>query len=299
MNKSLIATALAIPLFMIFTGDQPGSLLTASPLAEDDEPEVISLLGIKLYATPAEGEALEKLQADLAEVEKAVKAEPDNPELIIQYGRRLAGLWRYHDAIAVYSAGLEMFPEYAMLYRHRGHRYISTRRFDRAVDDLFIASQLNDSDFDIWYHLGLAQYLSGNFSAAEKSYLACLQTAADDDSLVAVSHWLYMTLRRQGKTEAASALLKPIREDMEINENASYHNLLLFYKGLKTEADLQALASKSDLDTATIGYGLGCWHLYNNDPAGAENYFRECISGKYWPAFGFIAAEAELARMRR
>jgi hypothetical protein len=31
----------------------------------------------------------------------------------------------------------------------------------------------------------------------------------------------------------------------------------------------------------------------------AEEFFRRIVSGKYWPAFGFIAAEAELARNKK
>ncbi len=83
---------------------------------------------------------------------------------------------------------------------------------------------------------------------------------------------------------------------MNVVENGSYHNLLLFYQGKKSEAEMETLAGESDLERATISYGVGCWHLYNGDPVGAEKYFREAIGGKYWPAFGYIAAEAELAR---
>ena len=53
----------------------------------------------------------------------------------------------------------------------------------------------------------------------------------------------------------------------------------------------------TDLEIATVGYGLGNWHFYNGDRARAEEYFRRIVAGKYWPAFGFIASEAELARL--
>ena len=279
-------------LFLFVT---PGTMDAAQQ--EQAKPEVISLLGVELYATPAEGAELEKLQRELEEAVKEAEDDPEDPEKIVWHGRRLAYLWRYHDAIEVYSKGLESFPEYAMLYRHRGHRYISIRQFGHAVDDLFIASQINELDFDIWYHLGLAYYLKGDFAAAEQAYYRCVGTVTDEDSLVAIAHWLYMTLRRQGKIEDTEILLSNIREEMEIVENGSYHKLLLFYKGILTEDDLAEQAAVSELETATIGYGLGCWHLCNGDGAKAEAYFRKCVGGKYWPAFGFIAAEAELARV--
>ena len=55
----------------------------------------------------------------------------------------------------------------------------------------------------------------------------------------------------------------------------------------------------SELDFATLGYGLGNWHLYNDDLERAVAIFRRVTSGPYWPAFGFIAAEAELAERER
>src|SRR4030042_4145469 len=109
----------------------------------DKEPEVVSLLGKKLYAAPAEGEELAKLQGTLEEAARALETSPDNLEAIIVYGRALAGMWRYHDDIEVYSKGIKVHPDEAMLYRHRGHRYISIRKFGKAASDMAKAAALN------------------------------------------------------------------------------------------------------------------------------------------------------------
>jgi hypothetical protein len=47
---------------------------------------------------------------------------------------------------------------------------------------------------------------------------------------------------------------------------------------------------------ATAAYGIGNWHLYNGRPAEARRVFERIIAGGQWGAFGYIAAEAELAR---
>jgi len=283
---------------VIFYFIQAGDLLAASE-EKDKKPEVISLLGEKLYAEPAAGDELLKLQKDLKEAMTKVELNPDDPENLILYGRRLAYLWRYHEAIDVYSKSIEIYPDHAMLYRHRGHRYISIREFDKAVDDLTRASELNDHDFDIWYHLGLAHYLKGEFSLAFGAYQNCLKVSEDDDAKIAISNWLYITHRRLGKKEAARVVLHDITEKMEIVENQSYHNLLLFYKGLISEEEIITKAETSDLDLATTGYGLGCWYLYNGKAEKARAMFKEIVNTSYWPAFGFIAAEAELYRMQK
>lgn len=268
-------------------------------LQVQEEPEVISLLDRGFYATPAQGEDLEKLEADLAEAIKNLEADPDNPELIVWHGRRLGYLWRYHDAIDVYTAGITKHPDHAMLYRHRGHRYISVRNFQRAAADLTRAAELEDSDFDIWYHLGLAHYLNGDFEKAREAYLMCRKTAANDDSLVAIYYWLYLTHRRLGEEQLAEDLLEGIGESMNIEENHSYFNLLLFYKGIKSLEETETRARASDLDLATTGFGLATWYLVNSEEAKAISLFEQIIEGKYWPAFGFIAAEAELASRKK
>jgi tetratricopeptide (TPR) repeat protein len=262
------------------------------------EPEVVSLLGTKLYAAPAEGEELAKLQANLEEAIRAVEADPGSSEKIIAYGRALAGLWRYHEAIEVYSKGITAHPGEAMLYRHRGHRYISIREFGKAASDMAKAAALNDKDFDIWYHLGLAHYLRGEFDQALTAYENCLKVAADDDSKIAVSNWLYATLRRLSRTDDAARILAGISAGMKVVENMSYLNLLLFFKGLKSEDEILNWAANSELDAATVGYGLGCWHLYGGREEKARGFFEKIVTGRYWPAFGFIAAEAELVRMK-
>src|SRR4030095_184240 len=120
------------------------------------EPEAVSPLGTKFYSQADE-------KGVVADAEKKLAADPRNIELIIALGRAQATVWRYRDAIATFSRGIEMYPADAMLYRHRGHRYITTRQFDKALADMKRSSELNAKNFDIWYHLGLAYYLKGKF----------------------------------------------------------------------------------------------------------------------------------------
>jgi hypothetical protein len=116
--------------------------------------------------------------------------------------------------------------------------------------------------------------------------------------LSATTHWLYMTLRRLDRGAEARQVLDPISTDMDIIENASYHKLLMFYKGQRSEDDLLASVAKGGLDAVTIGYGVGAWHLYNGRRDQAVALFNKIVEehAAQWPAFGYIAAEAELAR---
>ncbi|MFN0085990.1 MAG: tetratricopeptide repeat protein [Blastocatellia bacterium] len=276
----------------------PLLLLSASARAQEAKPEITSPLGTKHYANKDE-------KGEVPAAEQKLAADPKNIELIIALGRAQAGPWRYNDAIATFTRGIQQAPQNPMLYRLRGHRYISTRQFDKALADLKQAAKLNgaggkdaDLDFDIWYHLALAHYLKGEFPRAAEAYERCREVSKTDDKMIAVSDWLYMTYRRMKKDVEAAQVLERITPQMQVRENKSYFDRLLLYKGLKKEAELVNLEKASDLDIATVGYGLGNWHLYNGNRGRAEEYFRKIVAGKYWPAFGFIAAEAELRRKK-
>ena len=49
-------------------------------------------------------------------------------DAIIWVGRRLGYLWRYQDAIQMFSRGIAAHPNDPRMYRHRGHRLIKVRR---------------------------------------------------------------------------------------------------------------------------------------------------------------------------
>jgi hypothetical protein len=111
---------------------------------------------------------------------------------------------------------------------------------------------------------------------------------------------MYMTLRRLGHHAEARALLDPITADMEIIENDAYHRRLLMYKGEVEPEELLDLRAVDDpdqaLNIATQGYGVGNWYLVQGDPEQAREIFLRIVDGTSWAAFGYIAAEAELAR---
>lgn len=128
-----------------------------------------------------------------------------------------------------------------------------------------------------------------------------MEVSDNDDLITATVDWLYMTYRRQGKTEEATKLLEKITPDMTIVENDSYYKRLKLYQGvLPVDSVLNVNSTNSDVDLAlaTQGYGVGNWYLYNGDTAQAISVFERVVGGKHFSAFGFIAAEADLARLR-
>jgi tetratricopeptide (TPR) repeat protein len=285
------------------------------------KPEATSLLGRPLFPTPPSAEARKALEENLARAEAAHGRNPDDADATIWLGRRTAYLGRYRHAIEIFSDGVEKHPDDARMYRHRGHRYITVRELDRAVTDLDKAARLvanrpdevepdgqpnarniptSTLNSNIYYHLALARYLKGDFNRALDAWRRCLTFSKNPDMLVATSHWLYMTLRRLNRVDEARGILEPIVEGMDVIENGSYYKLLLMYKGLQNADALLASAADGGLDAVTIGYGVANWHLYNGRQDQAVALFRKIVDAheRQWPAFGYIAAEAELARTK-
>jgi tetratricopeptide (TPR) repeat protein len=282
--------------------------------------EALSLSGEPLFPAPLPDALRAEREARLAEARARAEASPDDPDVAIWLGRRLAYLGRYGEAIAEFTRGIAGHPEDPRLYRHRGHRYLTIRRFDLAIADLetaarLIAGRADEPEADglpnarnvptstlhsnVWYHLGLAYYLKGDFEQALRSYREGLKVSTNPDMLCATSYWLHMTLRRLGREAEAREILEPIHTGMDVIENHDYHRLLLFYRNGADPGALleQAGRAPDGVSLATVGYGIGNWHLCEGRRDDAVRVFREVLARSPWPAFGHVAAEAELDRL--
>lgn len=253
-------------------------------------------------------------ERELAVARAAYEQAPNDPDALIWLGRRTAYLGNYDEAIQIFSDGIEKHPNDARMLRHRGHRWITVRQFDNAVADLNRAATLVAGKPDpiepdglpnarnvplttlhsnIYYHLGLAHYLKGDFEKALDAYRECMKVSTNPDGIVSTSHWLYMTLRRLGRRDEAERVLEPISTDMEIIENAAYHKLLLMYRGEIAVEEL-VTSDPATVDGATILYGIGNWYIYEGQPGRAVPIFERIVAGPQWSSFGYIAAEREL-----
>lgn len=236
---------------------------------------------------------------------------------------------RFDEALAVFSEGLERFPDSFELLRQRGHRFISTRRFAEALADLQRAAELIEGmdywiepdgednelpvpqtsiQFNTYYHLGLAHYLLRNWEQAAEAYRLCREWVPDGDydGITACADWLYMTLRRAGDASGAAEVLESVPRGLPDDgfvEGPSYYRRLRMYRGELAPDDLlnpdRGTQQIHNLETiyATQGYGVGNWYLYNGDEANARAIFERILEGRGTAAFGYIAAERDLEEL--
>ena len=270
--------------------------------------ETVTLLGDTLMSPEIkEGKSLDQFKL----AQNNYFRDQENPEMLIWYGRRVAYLGYFKEAIKIYTLGIEKFPYDARFYRHRGHRYISTRQYDNAINDFKRALELVDGKEDliepdglpnskniplstlhgnIWYHLGLAYYLKNDMNNAAKSFSDRSVTHKFDDNIVSSAHWLYMIYRRQNKIEQSNSIVENISKDMDIIENMSYHQTSLFHKGLIKESEI-------NIDEVAL-YSIANWYIYEkNDTLKAKDYYKELLDNGNPFSFAYIAAESDWKRL--
>ena len=282
--------------------------------------EALSLTGEPLFPPELEPEDRAKKEAELAAARAEYERAPEDADALVWYGRRLAYLGRFREAVGVFTKGVELHPRDPRMWRHRGHRWITLRRFDLALKDLEEAARLVADRADepeppgtpnaqgvvidtlnqnVFYHLALAHFLRGEFEEALPAWEQCARFSNNDDARASVTHWHWMTLRRLGLYQQAHALLAKLPAKLAVLEYHGYHSLIRMYRG---ELDAEGLlkktraAEKPSADRATVGFGVGHWHLVHKREARAREIFAEVARDPLWPAFGRIAAEAEVAR---
>lgn len=277
--------------------------------------QAISLMGDTLYAAAPS----EKLQEQFVEKQKTYLADTTNLDNLIWYGRFTAYTGDYKGAIDIYTEGLKQFPNEPRLLRHRGHRYISIREFDKAIADLATAEELiqgqeNSLEDDgmpnaqgirlttkhgnIYYHLGLAYYLKGDYLSSFNIYKQCLALSQNNDGLVSATHWIVLSLKAMGQEEDIADYLAPINSELEVIENASYLNACLFYKGEKSLDELFDPEAEISSSNSALKYGLARWLLLTDNYDSGMAVLEDILDGDDWASFGYIAAESNLVEMQ-
>lgn len=249
------------------------------------------------YKSPAGVEY--KSQRDtgpIAKAEAALKADPRNVDLIIALGVAQSGARQFREAIATFTRGIAIAPNNAMLYRWRGHRYLSVRDFDKALDDLTRGARFDSTIYGIWYHLGIVRYARGEFAMAADAFRRAMPRAPDGGELAGSVDWAWMSLSRAGRSAEAKALLD--RRPDTIPTTVAYATRLKLYRGTITPAAVFAPADTADVQIATLSYGVGNWYLVRGDTTSAKEYFAKSVASGGWPGFGFIISEIELKRLK-
>ena len=121
-----------------------GTAAHAQAIPEGESYQTESLFGERLYTRSsatmnlADPSAFERATQEAYE---AYQAEI-TPDTATWYGRLLSYQGYFREAVEVYDAAIELFPENAKLRRHRAHRYFTLRDFDASIGEGLRSAEL-------------------------------------------------------------------------------------------------------------------------------------------------------------
>ena len=304
--------------FLLLTGCPMSPNSSSVTIAEPEKNgEAISFLGETFFCPEVDSTTFFHQDSLLQEAYAIYQTDTNDLNSIIWYGRRLASMYRFREAIAIFSAGIGHHPDAPELYRHRGQMYIITRHPDPAIADFQKAANLSSDRmietepdampnkldlpltnlrFNIYYHLGLAWYLKGDYLKAVEAFSACVPFAINPDLKVAETYWLYLSFQNMGEDVSAVSLLSPIDPNVEIIENDAYLRSLLMFRSSMDADDL----TDSILDAASDPielFGIANWYTWKNKLSDASTIRRKILSSTDWTNPGYIAAEADSSRL--
>ena len=251
------------------------------------------------YRSPAGVEY--RSQADtgpVARAQAALAADPKNVQRYIDLGVAQSGVRQFREAIATFTKGMAVAPNNALLYRWRGHRYLSVREFDKAETDLRKGLAIDSTIYGILYHLGIIRFVRGDFAGAAKLFARAQPRAPDAGELTGSTDWLWMSLMRAGRKAEAQAMLDRHPDSLAVDSAYAYARRLKLYRGQIGPDALFTPADTADVQVATLAYGLGNWYLVRGDTARAKAEFQRSVKSGGWPGFGFIVSEVELRRLK-
>jgi len=231
----------------------------------------------------------------VARAQAALSADPKNVERFIQLGVAQSGARQFREAIQTFTRAMAIEPNNAMLYRWRGHRYLSVRELDKAQADLAKGLKLDSTNYGILYHLGIVRFARGDFAGAAQLFARAQPRAPDAGELAGSTDWLWMSLMRAGRKADAEAMLARRPDSLPVDN--AYARRLKLYRGEIAPDSVITSADTADVQAATLAYGLGDWYLVRGDTARAKTYFERSVKSGGWPAFGFIMSEVELRRI--
>ena len=249
-------------------------------------PQYTSLAGVVHVSQPDTG-AVARAQA-------AVTADPKNVDKLFTLGMAQTSIRQMREAITTFGAAIAIDPNQGRFYRQRGHRHISIGEFGKAMADLTKGRKLDSMDYGIWYHLGVANFEAGRFDAAAKAFARGRTMPPSANEYTGSTDWLWMSLARAGRTKEADQMVRTLPDTFKIPEHYAYGRRLMLYRGELGPDAVVAGGDTSDVQQATLNFGVGTWYLAKHDTVHARTHFERAVATKGWPAFAYLLSERTL-----
>ncbi len=264
--------------------------LLAATTSRAQTPQYTSFAGVKHTSEPDTGAVARALGAS--------SADPKNVDKLITLGLAQTAIRQVREAIATFTTAITLEPTRAILYRHRGHRYVSLGEYDQALTDMNTGAKLDATIYGIWYHKGVAHFAKQQFAEAAQAFATGRPHAPSDNEFIGSTDWMWMSLARAGKAAEAEQVIRSIPDSIKIPADYAYGRRLRLYRGETAPDDVMQPGDTAGVQVSTLAFGIGNWYLVKTDTAKAKAWFARSVAGKGWPAFAYMISERELKRLK-
>lgn len=227
-------------------------------------------------------------------------------------GRREGFMGNYAKAVDIFTQGLELFPESYALYRYRGFHLVRNYQFEEGLIDLRRAEELienvdvspvqegipgksnySPSTFkrNIYFFIAESSMATGDYNTVieymDKAYDAN-QLRDKDDFLVSTAFYKYMAMRKLGRHDEAIEMVKAIPNGLDIIDNHSYYDAIMYLKGRTGRERFEGRAD-------SLGrYAMAMVDLFEDKSDDAKEKFTQVTNDN---PKGYWLAEVELSKL--
>ena len=309
------APSAALLLLLAACGGRPLRYTVVAPA----NAQAVSLLGDTLWSVPVDPgsgpEAVERLRQARAEAARS----PTNLLAQLHLARSTAAIGRLREAVDLLTSAKNF--QDPQVFRYRGEYLLRLRRLDLAIADFRLAGQLSMGAqglpeevertdgtrsvstvfFRTIFLLGVALYCRGDFAAAGIALAEAAKRALTPDDMAQSTFWLFLAVRRTRGADEAKLLLTGMEDDRAVSDGFHEQALLLGFRGMLPSDTVRAraMASRATAERTLYSYGIGYVLLMQDRREEAESWFEHARLSPDWTTLPYLAAESELARMRR
>src|SRR5262249_33506972 len=191
----------------------------------------------------------------LALAEKAIKADPKNPQAYLARGLVHAALQKHTEAVADFDKAIELDPKMAEAYDQRGSERFKQGKIADALADFDRFLELRPKEYSGHWRRGIALYYLGKYEEGRKQFGA-YEKVDTNDVENAVWHFL-CNARLVGVEKARGEMLK-IGNDKRVPLMQGY----ALFKGEIKPADVLTAANAGKPSAAELKARLFYAHLY-------------------------------------
>jgi tetratricopeptide (TPR) repeat protein len=282
--------------------------------------EAISLLGDTLWSLPMDAQSGPARIERLTQARTAIAKNPYGLQPQLELARSTAAIGRLRESVQLLTDAAGIYFSDPRIYRYRGELLLWLREPDLAIADLQKAGRLaigmtpfpeylNSPDgppgfttmqYQTTLLLGVALYCKGDFPAARAALLDAVKWAITGDQLAETTLWLFFAVRRIGAGDEGAEVLASVRRGWATGSRRHEIDLLLAFTGAFPSDTIRAraLAAAGD-ERALYSFGIGYYlMLAAGRQDEAEPWLEQARTSRNWTALAYLAAEADLARLR-